>query len=133
VLRDVLAALATDPGFGGRDAALVLLAASGGADHPGVAAALSSGDAGARVRVLDALAAAETLPQGLRRQLAQVFERAPDWPTRLRVARLLGDGLGKERLSREPVALVRAAALPVPGPAAPPPHAAPACSGRAIN
>ena len=102
--------LALDWHAPGRGAALVLLARGGKASHPAIAAALaSSADPVHRDRLLDALADVPSLPAALRERLSVLFTSADDWPTRLKVAPLLGADVGKRRQASEPVALVRIA------------------------
>jgi hypothetical protein len=127
-LRDVLGTLVSDPAFAGRETALALLSASGGADHPQVALALARGDARLRRRMLDAMLEAPALSPGVKRELVRSFDQADDWPTRLRIARLLGSELGKDRLGREPMPIVKAAAG-----ARSSARAAPLCSEGSIN
>jgi tetratricopeptide (TPR) repeat protein len=127
-LRDALGALVTDRAFRGRETALALLSASGGAEHPQVVSALASGDAHLRRRMLDAMLSAPRLSPAVKQELLRSFDHESDWPTRLRIARLLGSELGHDRLGREPMPIVKAAAS-----AAAQTTAAPLCSERSIN
>jgi cellulose synthase operon protein C len=101
-------ALGADPGL--RVRALLLLARDAGRAHPALLRALEpAADPAVKHALLRALAGRRDLPAALREQLHELFDRAPDWPTRLRVAEVVGLELGSARAEREPVALVRAA------------------------
>jgi hypothetical protein len=90
--------------------ALLLLARGVEPAHPALLRALEpAADAATRNALLRALAGRRDLPAALRSQLLDLFDSAPDWPTRLRVAEVIGFELGPARERREPVALVRAA------------------------
>jgi tetratricopeptide (TPR) repeat protein len=100
-------ALGADAGLRAR--ALLLLARAV-EPHPALLRALEpAAEAATRNALLRALAGRRELPGALRSQLLELFDRAPDWPTRLRVAEVIGVELGPARERREPVALVRAA------------------------
>jgi hypothetical protein len=118
VLRERLADLARDGSA--REAgemALALLAQSGGGEHAVVQRALARPESHEFDVVLEALMPGDARSPALRPLLARAYDRASTWPVRRRIAQLLGPGLGRERLQREPVELVRAA---VRDPAAPP-------------
>lgn len=101
-------ALGADAGL--RVRALLLLARGLEPAHPALLRALEpAADSATRNALLGALAGRRELPSALRSQLLVLYDGAPDWPTRLRVAEVIGLELGPAREKREPVALVRAA------------------------